>query len=116
MRMLTNRGLWRGRSARRVIGALLLGAVLSATGALSQAVAAPDAEPAAAKPVDLNTATEQELQTLPGIGPALAKRIVEFRQENGEFSRVEDLLKVKGIGEKSFEKLKSRLTVGKRRS
>jgi competence protein ComEA len=84
--------------------------------ALVAAPAASEAAPAKDETVDLNTATEEELQTLPGVGPALAKRIVEFRKEHGDFTRVEDLLKVQGIGEKSFEKLKARVTVSKRRS
>ncbi len=62
--------------------------------------------------VDINTANEDALVAIPGIGPALAKRIVEFRQQNGPFTRVEDLLKVKGIGEKTLEKMKPYLTVG----
>ncbi len=62
--------------------------------------------------VDLNTATASQLQELPGIGPALAIRIVEFRQENGPFKRIEDLMNVRGIGEKNFEKIRSRITVG----
>ncbi|HKQ60890.1 MAG TPA: helix-hairpin-helix domain-containing protein, partial [Candidatus Polarisedimenticolaceae bacterium] len=68
---------------------------------------------AAAATVDLNKATEAELIELPGIGPAMAKRIVEFRQQHGAFERVEDLLKVKGIGEKSLEKLAPYLKVSK---
>ncbi|NIP98512.1 MAG: helix-hairpin-helix domain-containing protein, partial [Akkermansiaceae bacterium] len=56
--------------------------------------------------LDLNRATVQELISLPGIGEATAKRIVEFREQHGPFQRVEDLMKVKGIGEKSFQKLR----------
>ena len=58
-------------------------------------------------PVSINRASVDELQTLPGIGPAMAGRIVAFRIENGQFRKLEDLLKVKGIGPKTFEKLKS---------
>ena len=61
--------------------------------------------------VNLNKASSEELQKVPGIGPALAKRIIEFRKENGPFSRVQDLLKVRGIGEKSLKKLAPYLTV-----
>jgi competence protein ComEA len=57
--------------------------------------------------VNVNTATAEQLAMLPGVGPAVAGRIVEHRQKNGEFKRAEDLLLVKGIGEKSFEKMKS---------
>ena len=63
------------------------------------------------KPIDLNQAGEAELRELPGIGPAMAKRILQFREDHGRFKRVEDLLKVKGIGEKSFQKLRPHITV-----
>lgn len=53
-------------------------------------------------PLDLNSANEEELELLPGIGPALAERIVEFRHKNGGFSSPKDLLQVKGIGEKKL--------------
>ena len=64
-----------------------------------------------ASPVDLNKASENQLTEVPGIGPSLAKRIVDFRNENGDFRRVEDLLRVRGIGEKSFEKIRPHVTV-----
>jgi competence protein ComEA len=68
---------------------------------------------AAAKttPVNLNTATQAELETLPGIGPRAAQRILEYRQKNGSFKKIEELMNVKGIGEKSFLKLKPLITV-----
>lgn len=56
--------------------------------------------------VELNSAGEKQFETLPGIGPALAKRIVDYRTENGSFKRVEELMNVKGIGEKKFLRLK----------
>lgn len=55
--------------------------------------------------VDLNAATYNELVKLPGIGPVMAKRILEFRTTNGRFKRLQDLRKVKGIGAKTYEKL-----------
>ncbi|MCY4613470.1 MAG: helix-hairpin-helix domain-containing protein [Nitrospira sp.] len=62
--------------------------------------------------VDLNTSTAKELQQLPGIGKGLAKRIVEFRTANGPFKSAEDLMQVRGIGKKTFAKMKERITVG----
>lgn len=61
--------------------------------------------------VNLNTATAAQLESLPGIGARTAERIIEYRQKNGPFKKIEELMNVKGIGEKSFLKLKDRLTV-----
>jgi competence protein ComEA len=77
-----------------------------ATSRASGAKATPSA------PVNLNTATEAQLETLPGIGPKVAQRIVEFRQKNGSFKKAEDLMNVRGIGEKNFLKLKPLVTIG----
>src|SRR5262245_34805436 len=70
-------------------------------------------KPAAAvtTPVNLNTATAAQLQALPGIGAATAKLIIEHRQKNGGFKKIEELMNIKGIGEKSFLKLKPMVTV-----
>ena len=62
-------------------------------------------------PLDLNTATAEELDTLPGIGPALAERIVAYRETNGPFEHVEEILEVSGIGEAKFADLEGRITV-----
>lgn len=62
--------------------------------------------------VNLNTATNEELQSLPGIGPALAGAVVAWREENGGFRAVEDLLEVSGIGQAKFAQLKDRVAVG----
>ncbi|MCI4399107.1 MAG: helix-hairpin-helix domain-containing protein [Campylobacteraceae bacterium] len=61
--------------------------------------------------LDLNTASEAELQKVKGVGPAKAKAIVEYRQKNGSFKSVDDLKNVKGFGEKSVASLKSDLEV-----
>ena len=56
--------------------------------------------------INLNTATVEQLATLPGIGPKTAERIVEYRTKSGGFKKIEELMNVKGIGEKSFLKIK----------
>ena len=56
--------------------------------------------------VNVNSASAAELERLPGVGPSLAARIVEHRTKNGNFQKTEDLMLVKGIGEKSFERIK----------
>lgn len=92
----------------------LCGAVLIA----SPAFAVPDQQAAAAaasapsKPtINLNAATIDQLETLPGIGRKTAERIIEYRTKSGGFKRIEDLMNVKGIGEKSFLKLKPLVAV-----
>lgn len=61
--------------------------------------------------LNLNTATVRELDALPGIGPSLAKKIVEFREKKGGFKRVEELLAIPGISEKRWQALKDLLYV-----
>lgn len=65
------------------------------------------ATPAVAFPLDLNTASQAELEMLPGIGPVLAKAIIARREEIGPYQRPEDLLDVSGIGSKTLEKIAS---------
>ncbi len=60
--------------------------------------------------VNINTADAAALETLPGIGPALAQRILDYRQAHGPFLRVEDIMEVSGIGKATFEKLSDQIT------
>ncbi len=60
--------------------------------------------------IDLNTATRSQLDGLPGIGPVIAERILELREKSGPFKRIEDLMNIRGIGEKKFLKLKDLIT------
>ena len=62
--------------------------------------------------VDINTANMAELMTLSGIGESRAADIIKYREENGDFSRIEDIMLVSGIGEKTFEEIKEQITVG----
>lgn len=61
--------------------------------------------------VNINTADENELQKIRGVGPAIAKRIVDYREQNGKFQTIEDIKKVRGIGDKTFEKMKDKITI-----
>ena len=65
------------------------------------------------KPINLNTATAEELQQVPGIGPATAAKILQMRKSYGAFKSVDDLKAIKGIGPKRLEKMRKYLTVGK---
>ncbi len=61
--------------------------------------------------VNINTASQAELDSLPGIGPALAQRIIDFRVENGNFNSIEDIQNVKGIGDSKYEDIKDKIVV-----
>ena len=69
-------------------------------------------EPTITFPLDLNTAGKEEFMALPGIGETLAGRILAYREENGRFSHVEEILNVEGIGKVKFEKILDLITIG----
>ena len=94
---------------RRIVAAALAVAVASM---LSTGIAFAAAKPAPAGKVNINSATVEQLTTLPGVGPKLAARIVEHRQKAGGFKSAQELMNVRGIGEKNFEKIQGYLTVG----
>ena len=100
-------------SAFIVSAGLLAGCAESpeAADAMAQEGARGPAATAPAATVNVNTASVAQLETLPGVGKATAERIVEYRQKNGNFKKVEDLMNVRGVGEKSFLRLKPLVTV-----
>ena len=61
--------------------------------------------------LNLNSATQTELETLPGVGPVLARRIIEFRQKKGGFRRIEELLVIPGISEKKWRAIRDKVEV-----
>ena len=91
-------------------GLLMIGLAAPAVAAQEPAPTTKAAASAAA-PVNINTATMQQLESLPGIGMATAQRIVEYREKNGGFKKIEELMNVRGVGEKSFLTLKALITV-----
>lgn len=61
--------------------------------------------------ININTATKDQLDSLPGVGPSTAQKIIDYRQEHGTYQSIEDLKQVKGIGEAKFNKLKDKITI-----
>ena len=94
---------------RRIVAtglALAMAALLVSGTAMAAGKPAPTAK------VNLNTASVEQLTALPGVGPKLAARIVEYRQKSGTFRSTQELMNVQGIGEKNFAKIETWLSVG----
>jgi competence protein ComEA len=101
-----------------LIGIFIAALVATGPDAWAQATKAAAAKSPAARqratpgaPVNLNAASLAQLQTLPGVGASTAQRILDYRQKNGAFKKIEELMNVKGLGEKSFLKLKPLVSV-----
>ena len=92
-----------------------LATLITSTPVAAQATGSKGTAQAAAESpqtVNINTASEKDLESLPGVGPSRAKAIVELREQLKGFHRVEDLMRVKGIGRKTFQKLSPLVTLG----
>ena len=90
---------------------LMLAASLVQAAGQKDGSQAAKATASASAPVNLNTATMSQLESLPGIGPKTAERIIDYREKAGGFKKIEELMNVQGVGEKSFLKLKDLITV-----
>ena len=98
--------------ARRSLLFRLLLSILLVALVFPAAVVAGKKKPPA-QPINLNTATSEELQLVPGIGPVTAGKILQMRKSYGSFKSVDDLLAVRGLGPKRLDKMRKYLTVGK---
>jgi len=95
------------RQMWRIVGAFLVLSLVGIMGA-PHALAADKSDGAK---ININSAGVEELTDLPGIGPAYAQRIVDYRKEYGPFKSIEDLLNVRGIGDRTFDKIRDRITI-----
>jgi comEA protein len=102
-----------------VIGAIAAGILGAVAGKIITMVKAtlgnrsnPDQSEVSASIIDINLADQETLETLPGIGPELARRIIEYRQQNGRFMTIQDLMKVAGIKASKFGRLKDNIKLG----
>jgi comEA protein len=105
-----------GLGVRRSVGdyTVRVGQVLSTPAVLDTPLPSDDSSPEhyIDGRLDINTASAEEFDSLPGIGTVLAERIVDYRQEHGAFTRIEELMEVSGIGEKIFGELEKYITIG----
>lgn len=95
------------RQTWRIVGAFLVLSLVGIIGAPNALAADKDD----GGRININSASVEQLTELPGIGPAYAQRIVEYRKEYGPFKTIEDLLNVRGIGDRTFEKIRDRITI-----
>jgi comEA protein len=91
---------------------VMIGMVLVAVVAMSILSPLQAQSQSTTKKVNINTANLEELQTLPRIGEKVAQRIIDYREEHGEFKKIEELMKVQGVGEKIFKLIKDKIEVG----
>jgi competence protein ComEA len=94
-----------------VAAAALVAAFPHAAAAQQKSGGASSAKAAPAAVVNINTASAADFELLPGIGAKTAERIIEYRQKNGPFKKIEELMNVRGVGEKNFLRLKGQITV-----
>ncbi len=98
---------WRSLAVRSLLSFLFLALFLSAATFPATTKKPP------LRPVNINTANAEELQLVPGIGPATAEKILQMRKSYGAFKSVDDLVAIRGIGKKRLDKMRKYLTVGK---
>lgn len=104
---------WGRNQDRNEITVSVPGKVLAAPEEETTAVTEPTEETAGISfPISINQAQKHEFMALPGIGEVLADRILDYRQENGDFSSLEELLNVEGIGKKRLEEIMDFITIG----
>jgi comEA protein len=92
------------------VGALVIGLILCLS--LQPLLSLQAKAKASDERININTASLEQLQKLPRIGPKIAQRVIDYRKANGDFKKIEEIMKVKGIGEKTFIRFKDMITVG----